>query len=74
MPTADTRGLTVEPPPAADMAVRRGDTNRHFGDVFSAYRNVRDPDLAAVGLVIAVLASAAARARPFRLLDVGTGT
>ena len=74
MPTADTRGLTVEPPPAADTGSRRGDTNRHFGDVCSAYRSVRDLDLAAVRLVSDVLASAAAQARPFRLLDVGTGT
>ena len=74
MPTADTRGLTADPPPAADTGWRRGDTNRHFGDVCSAYRSVRDLDLAAVRLVSDVLASAAAQARPFRLLDVGTGT
>ena len=35
---------------------------------------MRDADLAAVGLVSDVLASAATQARPFRLLDVGTGT
>ena len=74
MPIADTRGLTVEPPPAADAGSRRGDTNRHFGEVFFTYRSVRDLDLAAVRLVSGVLASAAAEARPFRLLDVGTGT
>ena len=74
MPTADTRGLTADPPPAADTGWRRGDMNRHFGDVCSAYRSVRDLDLAAVRLVSDVLASAAAQARPFRLLDVGTGT
>ena len=67
MPIVDTRDLTADPPPAAD-------TNRHFGDVCSAYRSVRDPDLAAVRLVSDVLASAAAQARPFRLLDIGTGT
>ena len=74
MPTADTRGLTADPPPAADTGWRRGDMNRHFADVCSAYRSVRDLDLAAVRLVSDVLASAAAQARPFRLLDVGTGT
>ena len=65
MPTADTRGLTADPPPAADTGWRRGDMNRHFGDVCSAYRSVRDLDLAAVRLVSDVLASAAAQARPF---------
>ena len=74
MPNADNLGLTVEPPPAADTGSRRGDTNRHFGDVSSAYRSVRDLDLDAVRLVSEVLASAAEQARPFRLLDVGTGT
>ena len=74
MPIADTRGLTVEPPPVADAGSRRSDTNRHFGEVCSTYRNVRDLDLAAVRLVSGVLAPAAAKARPFRLLDVGTGT
>ena len=74
MPTADTRGLTVEPPPAADTGSRRGDTSRHFSDVSSRYRGVRDADLTAVGLVSDMLASAAVPARPFRLLDVGTGT
>ena len=74
MPIVDTRGLTVEPPPAADTGSCRGDTNRHFGDVCSAYRSVRDLDLAAVCLVSDLLTSAATQARPFRLLDVGTGT
>ena len=67
MPIVDTRDLTADPPPAAD-------TNRPFGDVCSAYRSVRDPDLVAVRLVSDVLASAAAQARSFRLLDIGTGT
>ena len=74
MPIEDTQSLTVELPPAADTESRRGDTNRHFGDVFSAYRSVRDLDLAGVRLVSDVLMSAAAQARPYRLLDVGTGT
>ena len=46
----------------------------HFSDVSSRYRSLRDLDLAAVRLVSGVLAGAAAPARPFRLLDVGTGT
>ena len=74
MPIADSRALTIELPPVADMEARRGGTNRHFGDISSRYRSVRDADLAAVGLVSDVLATAAAQARPFRLLDVGTGT
>ena len=74
MPIADSRDLTIELPPVANLEARRGATNRHFGDVSSRYRSVRDADLAAVGLVSDVLAPAAAQARPFRLLDVGTGT
>ena len=77
MAIADTPGLTVEPPPAADGGTRRGGTNRwghHFGDVSPRYRSLRDLDLAAVRLVSGVLAGAAGPARPFRLLDVGTGT
>ena len=74
MPIADSRALTIELSPVADMEARRGGTNRHFGDISSRYRSVRDADLAAVGLVSDVLATAAAQARPFRLLDVGTGT
>ena len=74
MPIADTRGLTVALSPAADAGSRRDDSDRHFGDVFSTYRSVRDLDLAAVRLVSGVLGAAAAQARPFRLLDVGTGT
>ena len=74
MPIEASRDLTIELPPVADTAARRGGTNRHFGDVSSRYRSVRDPDFAAVDLVSDVLASAAAQARPFRLLDVGTGT
>ena len=74
MPIEDTLSLTAELPPAPDTGSRRADTNRHFGDVFSAYRSVRDLDLTAVRLVSDVLTSAAAQARPFRLLDVGTGT
>ena len=74
MPIVDSRDLTVEPPAPADARSRRVGTNRHFGDVSSRYRSVRDLDLDAVELVSGVLASAAAEARPFRLLDVGTGT
>ena len=74
MQIADSRGLTIELPPVANLETRRGATNRHFGDVSSRYRSVRDADRAAVGLVSDALASAAAQARPFRLLDVGTGT
>ena len=74
MPIVDSRDLTIELPPVADTEARRGNTNRHFGDVSSRYRSVRDADLAAVDLVSDILASAAAEARPFRLLDVGTGT
>ena len=74
MSIVDSRDLTIELPPVADTAARRGGTNRHFGDVSSRYRSVRDPDLTAVGLVSDVLASAAAQGNPFRLLDVGTGT
>ncbi len=61
-------------PPVANLEARRGAANRHFGDVSAKYRSVRDADLAAVSLVSDVLASVAAQARPFRLLDVGTGT
>ena len=74
MPIADSRDLTLDLPPVADTEARRGDTNLHFGNVSSRYRSVRDADLAAVSLVGDVLAPAAAEARPFRLLDVGTGT
>jgi ubiquinone/menaquinone biosynthesis C-methylase UbiE len=74
MPIEDTLGLSSESPPDANTEPVQSDTNRHFGDVFSAYRSVRDLDLAAVRLVTDVLTSAAAQARPFRLLDVGTGT
>ena len=74
MSIADTQNPTVEPPPPSDTTSRRGDTNRHFGDVCSAYRSVRDLDLAAVRLVGDVVASATAQSHPFRLLDVGTGT
>ena len=74
MPIADSGALSIDLLPVADTAARRGGTIRHFGDVSSRYRSVRDPDLAAVGLVSDILASAAAQARPFRLLDVGTGT
>ncbi len=74
MPIANSRDLTIERPPVADTEARRDGTNHHFGDVSSRYRSVRDADHAAVGLVSDVLASAAAQARPFRLLDVGTGT
>ena len=69
--------MTVEVTPAADNGSRQGDKNRfgrHFGEVSSKYRSLRDLDLAAVELVSGVLAPAAARAHPFRLLDVGTGT
>ena len=74
MPILDSGDLTIALPPVADTAVRRDGANRHFGDVSTTYRSLRDADLAAVGLVSGVLASAAAQARPFRLLDVGTGT
>ena len=74
MPTADTRGVAVERSSASVAGSRRDDTNRHFRDVFSTYRSIRDLDLAAVRLVSGVFASAGAQARPFRLLDVGTGT
>ena len=77
MAIADTPGVTLEQEPAADGGSPRGGTNRmghHFGDVSSRYRSLRDLDLAAVRLVSGVLAGAAGQARPFRLLDVGTGT
>ena len=74
MPIASRGDLFIERPPALDTEARRAGTNRHFGDVSSKYRGVRDADLAAVGLVSDMLASAAVPARPFRLLDVGTGT
>ena len=66
--------LTVEFTPSADAGSLAVGTSRHFGEVSSKYRAVRDLDLDAVRLVGDLLASAAARARPFRLLDVGTGT
>ncbi len=75
MAIADTSGTPVESLPAADDT--RSGTHRmgrHFGDVSSTYRSLRDLDLAAVRLVSGVLAGAARQARPFRLLDVGTGT
>ena len=74
MPILDSRDLTIDLPLVADTDAQRDGTNRHFGDVSSRYRSVRDADLAAVGLVSDILASGAAQARPFRLLDVGTGT
>ena len=74
MPILDSGDLTIALPPVADTAARRDGANRHFGDVSTTYRSFRDADLAAVGYVSGVLASAAAQARPFRLLDVGTGT
>ena len=74
MPILASGDLTIALPPVADTAARRDGANRHFGDVSTTYRSLRDADLAAVGLVSGVLASAAAQARPFRLLDVGTGT
>ena len=74
MPIAHSRALAIERPPFADDEDWRAVADRHFGDVSSRYRGVRDADLAAVGLVSDMLASAAVPARPFRLLDVGTGT
>ena len=74
MPIANTQDLTGGCPPPADTESCRDDTNRHFDNVCSAYRSVRDLDLAAVRLVTDVVASTASPARPFRLLDVGTGT
>ena len=77
MPIADSGDLTLALPPVADTEAWRGGTNhfgQHFGEVSARYRSVRDADLAAVGLVSDVLASAATEAHPFRLLDVGTGT
>ena len=74
MPIGDSRDLAIERPPVEPLEARRGATNRHFGDVSSRYRSVRDADLAAVELVSDVLTPAATQARPFRLLDVGTGT
>ena len=74
MPIAHSGDLAIDLPPVAETQDRRDGTNRHFGDVSSRYRAVRDADLAAVGLVSDMVASAAVPARPFRLLDVGTGT
>ena len=73
MAIADALSLPVDPPPDANGGTR-GTTNHHFGDVSSRYRSLRDLDLSAVRLVGGVLASATSHARPFRLLDVGTGT
>ena len=68
--------MTVEVPPDA-VGGTRGGTPRscdHFADVSARYRHLRDLDLDAVRLVSGILARAAGQARPYRLLDVGTGT
>jgi len=74
MPILDSEVVSPNPPHTADVGSPQVGTNRHFGEVSSRYRAVRDLDLDAVRLVGDLLASAAAQARPFRLLDVGTGT
>ena len=70
----DTQSSTVDPLSDSDAGLARNSTNRHFGAVSSTYRSSREMDLTAVGLVSGILASAAAQAHPFRLIDVGTGT
>lgn len=70
----NSQGVSTVPPFSDDAGSPEVGTNRHFGEVSSNYRAVRDLDFDAVRLVSDLLASAAVKARPFRLLDVGTGT
>ena len=76
MATADASHVTVEFPLDADRGTQGGTlrSGDHFADVSARYRHLRDLDLAAVRMVSGILARAAGQARPFRLLDVGTGT
>ena len=53
-----------------DRATRLG---RHFAEVSVRYRSLRELDLDAVRVISDLLARAADRGRPLRLLDVGTG-
>ena len=76
MPMPTTPGVTVEISPGTDESEKRGRTTRlshHFAEVSSRYRSLRELDLDAVHLISGVLARAADRERPLRLLDVGTG-
>ena len=71
-----TPGWNVEIPPGADDWRERGRTTRlrhHFAEVSLRYRSLRELDLGAVRVISGVLASAADRGQPLRLLDVGTG-
>ena len=76
MATADAPHVTVEEVPLDADGGERGTlrSGDHFADVSAKYRHLRDLDLDAVRLVSGILARAAGQARPFRLLDVGTGT
>lgn len=74
MPT--TPRVTVEISPGTDEWEARGRAARlthHFAEVSSRYRGLRALDLDAVHVISEVLARAADRGRPLRLLDVGTG-
>ena len=71
-----TPGWNVEIPPGTDDWRERGRTTRlrhHFAEVSLRYRSLRELDLGAVRVISGVLASAADRGQPLRLLDVGTG-
>ena len=74
MPT--TPGLDVEISHGQDECGERDRATRlrdHFAEVSSRYRSLRELDLHAVRVISGVLARAADRDRPLRLLDVGTG-
>ena len=71
-----TPGLTVEISPGTDAWRERGRRTRlshHFAEVSLRYRSLRELDLRAVRVISEVVARAADRGRPLRLLDVGTG-